>query len=314
MAKPRSAGRKAAPVPAQDLIYGRVTAGHGRNCVVTLDSGERLVAHRRGKKLDVAVGDIVGCTRPASGVSAIETIEPRRTLLYRSDEWRVKTLAANADLCAVVYAARPTFNPWFIWKALLAAHQAGIPALVIRNKTDLEDGRAAADAQAELLRGIGEDVLEVSATTAPEDARARLVERVRGRTVLFVGQSGMGKSTLLNLLVPGANAETQEYSQALDLGRQTTTAAQWHAAPEWEGAVIDTPGFQEFGLAHLSLSDILRAMPDIARHAVGCRFFNCRHLHEPGCGVKAALEAGQIDPARYAFYEAVARDADPLPR
>ena len=109
----------------------------------------------------------------------------------------------------------------------------------------------------------------------------------------------MGKSTILNLLVPEANAQTREFSEALDLGKQTTTAAAWHAAPEWQGAVIDTPGFQEFGLAHLSLSDILRAMPDIAEHAVGCRFFNCRHLHEP---------------ARYAFYEAAAKDADPLPR
>ena len=135
-----------------------------------------------------------------------------------------------------------------------------------------------------------------------------------GERVLLMGQSGMGKSTILNLLVPEANAQTREFSEALDLGKQTTTAAAWHAAPEWQGAVIDTPGFQEFGLAHLSLSDILRAMPDIAEHAVGCRFFNCRHLHEPGCGVKAALEAGLIDPARYAFYEAAAKDADPLPR
>ena len=185
---------------------------------------------------------------------------------------------------------------------------------MIRNKTDLADGAEAADRQAELLRSIGEEVVAVSASGAPEAARAALLERFTGRNVLLVGQSGMGKSTILNLLVPDAQAQTREYSEALDLGKQTTTAAQWHAAPDWQGAVIDTPGFQEFGLAHLSLSDILRAMPDVARHVDGCRFFNCRHLHEPGCSVKAALERGEIDPARYAFYEALAQEADPLPR
>ena len=254
MAKRNSSGlRPASAAQPETLLFGRVTAGHGRHYVVTLDTGEQLVAHRRGKKGDVAVGDRVGCTPPVSGIAAIETIEDRRTLLYRSDEWRVKTLAANADLCAVVFAPRPSFNPWFIWKALLAAHQAGIPAVVIRNKLDLSEGRAAADQQTALLRSIGAQTIEISASERPDEARAKLLEVFTGKTVLLVGQSGMGKSTILNLLVPEANAQTREFSEALDLGKQTTTAAAWHAAPEWQGAVIDTPGFQEFGLAHLSL-------------------------------------------------------------
>ena len=125
----------------------------------------------------------------------------------------------------------------------------------------------------------------------------------------------MGKSTILNLLVPHAQATTREFSEALNLGKQTTTAARWYSAADddWQGAVIDTPGFQEFGLAHLSLNDILRAMPDIAEHVNGCRFFNCRHLEEPGCSVKAAVEDGYISEARYEFYRSLAMHADTLP-
>ena len=296
------------------LTSGRVTAAHGRHYFVTTPAGERIEAHRRGKKGDVVVGDIVRISEAVSGVAAIESIEPRKSLLYRSDEWRIKSLAANVDQVAIVFASRPTFNPWFIWKALLAAHEAGIPALVIRNKCDLGEDAEAADAEVERLKGLGVPTMRISTLEKPEEALAALLPQFEGKTTLLVGQSGMGKSTILNLLVPHAKAATREFSVALNLGKQTTTAARWYEADEWQGAVVDTPGFQEFGLAHLSLSDILRAMPDIASHATDCRFFNCRHLHEPGCSVKAALEAGEIDPERYDFYVAMASEADPLPR
>ncbi len=301
--------------PQAPLAAGRITAAHGRHFMVTTPEGETFEAHRRGKKGDVVVGDLVECTEPQSGVAAIETILPRKSLLFRSDEWRIKSLAANVDLVAVVYASHPTFNPWFIWKALLAAHQAGIDALVVRNKCDLEDTSGAAAAQAALLRSIGHTVVELSALSEGAEARRILIPHFSGRAVLLVGQSGMGKSTLLNGLVPKARAQTREFSVALDLGKQTTTASRWYEAEkdDWTGSIVDTPGFQEFGLAHLSLNDILRAMPDIASCIDGCRYFNCRHLKEPGCSVKAALGRGLISPERYAFYCALAEKADTLP-
>ena len=156
MAKTPSRKHRPTAEAAGPLITGRVTAGHGRHYFVTTEDGAVLEAHRRGKKGDVVVGDVVECTEPVSGVSAIESIRERRNLLYRSDEWRIKSLAANIDLVCIVFASRPTFNPWFIWKALLAAHQAGIPALVIRNKAELAEGAEEAAAAVRLLESIGE--------------------------------------------------------------------------------------------------------------------------------------------------------------
>lgn len=313
MAKKTKIGDEKTMFEKSSSECARVTASHGRHYKVTMPNGEIIEAHRRGKRGDVVVGDLVHISNLKSGVAAIEGIAPRRNILYRSDEWRVKTLAANIDMVAVVFASRPSFNPWFIWRALIAAHTEGIPALVVRNKSDLKEGAEKAEEQIRLLEGLGENVVDVSAEGDPEHARRILIERFEGKVVLLVGQSGMGKSTILNLLVPDAKAQTREFSEALDLGKQTTTAARWYESPkdEWNGVIIDTPGFQEFGVAHLSLNDVLRAMPDIAKWVEGCRFANCRHLKEPDCGVKKALEEGLISRERYEFYASIAPSADP---
>ena len=296
---------KRAPLDAPALYTGRVTACHGRHHFVQAADGSLLEAHRRGKKGDVVTGDLVRYSEPSGGTAAIEEILPRKSLLYRQDEWRTKELAANISQVAVVFASRPSFNPWFLWRALLAAHKAKIPALVIRNKTDLSEGAEQAREALSLIAGLGVRTASLSAAGFPDEAVQKLEPLFRGEQTLLIGQSGMGKSTILNLLVPGARAQTQEFSESLDLGRQTTTTTLWYAYGE-DGAIVDSPGFQEFGLEHLDLSDVLTGMPDIRRHVSGCRYFNCRHLSEPQCGVKAAVERGDIDPRRYEFYCALA--------
>jgi ribosome biogenesis GTPase len=281
----------------------RVTAGFGRNYLVEDTNGVGRFATRRGKRGDVTVGDQVRVTLDPSGHAVIEDALPRASVLMRAEGTREKMLAANIEQIAIVFAARPTFNPHFVWRALLAAHSAGIDVLVILNKNDLPD---IAPAQAFLaqLAGLGYRTLAVAAKAAASETRDSLMQVLRDRNTLLVGQSGMGKSTLLNLLVPDAGARTQEFSQRLNLGKQTTSSSRWFRLPGG-GALVDSPGFQSFGLRHLDPRGVADAMPEFARVTGPCRFVDCRHLDEPDCAVRAALARGEIDPARYAFYRQV---------
>jgi ribosome biogenesis GTPase len=262
-------------------------------------------ATRRGKRGDVVVGDRVCALAAAAGQASIESIEPRASLLYRTDANRTKELAANIDQIIVVYAARPAFNRWLVWKALVAASAANIRARIVQNKIDLPD-QAAANAVREQLAALGWPTHAVSAAAEPGGARAALEAVTSGQQTLLVGQSGMGKSTLLNLLVPDANARTQEYSHHLNVGKQTTTASRWFALPGG-GALVDAPGFHEFGLAHLSLPQIAATFPEFQPLLGRCRFADCRHLAEPDCAILAAVKRGDVDVERYHFYQALAR-------
>jgi ribosome biogenesis GTPase len=300
-----TAARSVAPAD----FHARVVATYGRQFLLEDSAGGVWSATRRGKKGDVVVGDLVVARQSASGLARIEEVQARRSLLYRADDVRTKELAANIDLVIVVFAARPSFNRWLVWKALVAAHAAGIEAAVVQNKTDVDDaGDAAAFRRS--LEALGVATLAVSAKSAPEQARSALENLVRGRASLLVGQSGMGKSTLLNLIVPDAGARTQEYSRRLDLGKQTTTASRRFALPGG-GSVVDTPGFQEFGLAHVPLETLAESFPEF-RAALGkCRFLDCRHRAEPDCAVRVLLDEGRVSAERYAFYRALA-DRRPL--
>lgn len=287
----------------------RVVATFGRQSLIEDAAGTVWMATRRGRKGDVVVGDRVRARASTAGLARIESVSPRTSLLFRADAFRIKELAANIDLVLVVYAARPTFNRWFVWKALVAAHVADIATVVIQNKTDLDDD-GEAGAFREALERLGAATLAISAKTDAERARTALTAIARDRDSLLVGQSGMGKSTLLNLLVPDAGARTQEYSQRLDLGKQTTTASRRFPLP-CGGSIVDTPGFQEFGLAHVPVGQLAESFPEF-RPALGqCRFLDCRHLTEPDCAVRARVDEREVAADRYAFYRSLA-EALPL--
>jgi len=278
----------------------RVTASFGRNYLVEDKNGVGRLATRRGKRGDVIVGDQVHLTLDGSGQAVIESALPRASVLMRAEGVREKSLAANIDQIAIIFAARPTFNPHFVWRALLAANGASIDALAILNKNELPDA-GAARLFLQQLSQLGHATVAISIKTNPLETTAALVPLLHGRNTLLVGQSGMGKSTLLNLLVPDAGARTQEFSTSLNLGKQTTSSSRWFHMPDG-GALVDSPGFQSFGLRHLDGHSLAAAMPDLARVSGRCRFADCRHLGEPDCVVRAALERGEIDADRYAFY------------
>ena len=290
----------------------RVVAGYGRHFLVEDSAGRLFEAQRRGKRGDVVVGDRVHCQRAAAAQAAIESVMTRRSLLMRADGERSKALAANVDRVVVVFAPRPAFSERFLWRALLAADAAGIALLVVLNKTDLDQEGAAAQALARLAK-LGYATLAVSAKTAPEQATMALRTALGAASNLVVGQSGMGKSTLINLLVPRANARTQEYSERLNLGRQTTTASRLFALAGG-GDIIDTPGFQAFGLAHLEPQRLAAAMPEFVPLLGRCRFNDCRHLAEPDCAIRAAVAAGAIEAGRHAFYAELVAEMDALRR
>lgn len=202
-------------------MEGRVVAAHGRQYVVELADGLILPCFPRGKKSDVACGDRVDIQRTSDDQGVIEAIQPRTSLLYRSNEIKQKLIAANVDQLVIVVATEPAFSDELITRALIAAESEEIKVLIVLNKCDLTDKIAAAREQLAVFAGLGYRILELSARDHAEDLRPAL----SGMTSVLVGQSGMGKSTLVNALLPEARAATREISQALDSGKHTTTHA-----------------------------------------------------------------------------------------
>jgi ribosome biogenesis GTPase len=282
-------------------MEGRVVAAHGRQYVVEIADGTLLPCFPRGKKSEVACGDRVAIQRTAPDQGVIDSILPRSSLLYRSNEVRQKLIAANVDQLVIVVATEPSFSDELITRALIAAESEEIEPLIVLNKCDLADRLPAARAQLAVFAGLGYRIVELSALDHADDLRPFL----SGRTSVLVGQSGMGKSTLVNALVPAAQAATREISAALDSGKHTTThAALYHL--DTDTHLIDSPGLQEFGLGHLDLQEVEVAFREFRPFLGQCRFRDCRHDREPDCALNAAVAAGQIDARRFALYHRIA--------
>ncbi|GAB7562885.1 ribosome small subunit-dependent GTPase A [Methylobacillus methanolivorans] len=279
------------------LLNGLVIASYGKRYGVELEDGTELSCVTRGKKTDLACGDKVKVKLTGPNEAVVEQLEPRSSLLYRSNSFRSKMLAANVSQAVIVLATQPSFYEELLNRCLVACEAAGVKAVIVLNKCDLDN------ADDVLLRL--QDYAGLGYTIQPLSARgniAPLKQWLQGETSVLVGQSGMGKSTIVNALLPDKMVRTQEVSTVLDSGKHTTTAAHLYHL-DAQSKLIDSPGLQEFGLNHLDAEQLELAFVEFRPYLGQCRFNNCRHLKEPDCAIQAAVDAGAILPRRLGFYQ-----------
>lgn len=274
---------------------GLVTATHRRHYAVRLDDGPTVSCILRGRELAIACGDRVEVEQSPSSEATIVSVSPRSTLFFRSDIQRDKILAANVTQVVGFVAPDPPYDDELVHRWIIAAESNGCAFVLIANKRDLPAFELIEERLAQFA-ALGYPVV---ALCANRDVSA-IVPFLEGQRSVLIGQSGMGKSTLINTLLPEAGARVGELSRALQTGRHTTTEATLYELDD-RSWIVDSPGMKEFGLGHLDPDAIESAFVEL-RHLLGtCRFRNCRHDAEPGCAVQDAVARGEVKPWRAAL-------------
>lgn len=290
---------------------GRVIANHGARLLVRDAEGHihRCVAL---KKLGLVVtGDAVEWQPQASGDARVTQLLPRQSLLQRPDRrGKLKPVAANLTRLVIVSAPEPGIDTLLIDQYIAAAEHANIEALIAVNKHDLLDAAQQDDVDALLnvYRSIGYETQCVSARST--SALAPLADTLSNHISILVGQSGVGKSSIVQQLFPDLDIQIGALSAASGSGAHTTTVTSWYDLPSG-GALIDSPGVRQFAIDYLGPAELAVGFREIRETAVGCRFNNCTHLHEPNCAVRAAVDAKHISAERYANYCKLMRELNP---
>jgi ribosome biogenesis GTPase / thiamine phosphate phosphatase len=299
----------------EGLEQGLVIETQRRHATVKFADGRRMKCITKGRQLQPACGDTVFVSLANTNDGVIEKIGDRTSLFYRADQFKEKLVAANVTQVACIIAPLPAYSDELLNRWLVCARASGVKALIGLNKIDLMEAAAAANALA-LYRDLGFDVVPFSAKFNAKPMR----ERLFGEKTVLIGQSGMGKSKLLNALVGEEAQYTQEISEALDSGKHTTTftrlftiASEPGGEPDDESWVIDSPGMQVFGLAHFSRSEIERAFPEFEPLVGQCKFRDCKHLHEPSCAFRDAVAEGRASADRLSYLRKFCSETEAIP-
>ena len=285
---------------------GLVLSRFGQHADVEDSSGSIIRCNMRRSVASLVTGDRVVWRRslqPTGGVDGvIDAVEERSSVLLRPDFYDgLKPVAANIDLMIIVSAVLPALSLNIIDRYLVAAEMTGIKPLLVINKVDLLSSAelAQTELQLALYRKLGYAFLAVSAKTGM--GMAQLLDYLHSGTSIFVGQSGVGKSSLMNSLMPGLEAQTQEVSTNSGLGQHTTTVSRLYHLPEG-GDLIDSPGIREFALWHLTPEEVTSGFTEFTPWLGRCKFRDCKHISDPGCAIMHAVESGDVSAERYDSY------------
>ncbi|MDQ5921146.1 MAG: ribosome biosis GTPase / thiamine phosphate phosphatase [Pseudomonadota bacterium] len=281
---------------------GLIINSYGRQFIVEID-GVAYQAVTKSKKTEYVVGDMVNIQAINQEQVQISGLLDRNNLIYRSDQNRSKIIASNIDQILIVIAAKPNCNLNFLNNCLIFAESENVLPIIVLNKVELPESKGLVSIVDELYcRQLEYQVIKLSAITP---AGCSILEPLlQGKRSLLLGQSGVGKSTIINQIIPHAYTKTNVISKSEASGCHTTTsAALYHI--DSDSDIIDCPGLQEFGLYHLDPDQLIQCFPELRNHAGICKFRNCRHLNEPGCVIQQLYTDGLIDQLRFNLFKSL---------